>query len=199
MDYSIANRTPDVAQAVVPHSIDANGNAVPQSAGNPLPVGGASYVASAGFTRPADANAYTANDVVGQATGATAALRFPSSGPAAGAEILITRAQLEIDVASVPSGMTGFRLYLYGATPPSALGDNAAWDLPSGDRATFLGYVDLGTPVDLGSTLYVDTAGVNTQLSVPAGGAVFGYLVTNGGYTPGSGDGFKITLHAAGF
>jgi hypothetical protein len=199
MDYSIANRTPDVAQAVVPHSIDANGNAVPQSAGNPLPVGGAAYVSSVGFTRTADTNAYTANDVVGQATGATAALQFPALGPAGGAEVMITRAQLEIDIASVPSGMTGFRLYLYGATPPSALGDNAAWDIPSGDRPAFLGYVDLGTPVDLGSTLYVDTPNVNTQLSVPAGGAVFGYLVTNGGYTPGSADPFKITLHAAGF
>lgn len=199
MDYSIANRTPDVAQAVVPHSLDASGNAVPQSAANPLPVGGAAYASSAAFTRPADTNAYAANDVVGQATGATAALQFAGLGPAAGGEVLITRAQLEIDVAAVPSGMTGFRLYLYGATPPSALGDNAAWDLPSGDRAAFLGYVDLGTPVDLGSTLYVDTAGVNTQLSVPSGGAVFGTLVTNGGYTPGSADGFRITLHAAGF
>jgi hypothetical protein len=38
MDYSIANRTPDVAEAVVGHFVDANGNAVPQSAAQPLPV-----------------------------------------------------------------------------------------------------------------------------------------------------------------
>jgi hypothetical protein len=38
MDYSIVNKTPDVAQAVVGHYVDANGNAVPQSAATPLPV-----------------------------------------------------------------------------------------------------------------------------------------------------------------
>jgi len=38
MDYIIANRAPDAAQAVVPHTLDANGNAVPQSAGNPAAV-----------------------------------------------------------------------------------------------------------------------------------------------------------------
>jgi hypothetical protein len=38
MDYSIANRTPDVAEAVVGHFVDANGNAVPQGAAQPLPV-----------------------------------------------------------------------------------------------------------------------------------------------------------------
>lgn len=38
MDYSIANKTPDVAQAVVAHYVDANGNAVPQSTITPAPI-----------------------------------------------------------------------------------------------------------------------------------------------------------------
>lgn len=154
------------------------------------------YSADVSFNRTADTNAYTANDVLGPATGSTAALEFDNIGPAGGGEVLITTVKLEIDLSALPSGMTSFRLYLYNVTPPSALGDNAAWDLPSGDRASFKGYVDLGTPVDLGSTLYVETLQVNKQATVPSGGKLFGYLVTNGAYTPASGTTYKVSLHS---
>jgi hypothetical protein len=160
-------------------------------------VQGLDYKSSVTLTRTADTNAYTAGDVLGSATGSTAALTFANMGPSGGGAVIFTDAELEIDKSSVPSGMTSFRLYLYSVTPPSALGDNAAWDLPSGDRASFLGYIDLGTPVDLGSTLYVQSTGVNMKRTL-ASGSVFGYLVTNGGYTPASADVHKITLHAVG-
>lgn len=151
------------------------------------------YSAAVSITRPANATPYTANDVVRDVTNQ---LQFPSMGPSGG-EIVITSTELEIDVAAVPSGMTSFRLYLYSVTPPSALADNAAFDLPSGDRASFLGYVDLGTPVDLGSTLYARTDAINAQFKL-AGTSLFGYLVTNGGFTPaGNSEVYKITLHAA--
>lgn len=152
------------------------------------------YSAAVTLTRTNDTNAYTANDVVGAATGSTAALTFASMG-ASGKEIMITSVALEIDAAAVISGETSYRLYLYNITPPSALGDNAAWDLPSGDRASFLGYVDLGTPVDLGSTLYVEINGVNKQVKL-AGTSLFGYLVTNGAYTPTASRVHVITLHS---
>jgi hypothetical protein len=79
--------------------------------------------------------------------------------------------------------MTSFRLHLYDATPPSATADNAAWDLPAGDRANYLGYVDLGSPVDVGATLYVQTDQVNKQFRASTAD-LYGYLVTNGGFTP---------------
>lgn len=160
---------------------------------------GLGFSSTVSITRTADTTAYTANDVIGinnSGSAGAAALTFASIGPSGGADIMITTARLEIDVASVPSGMTSFRLYFYNVTPPSALLDNAAWDLPSGDRASFKGYIDLGSPVDLGSTLYVEVNGINKQITVPSGGSLFGYLVTNGGYTPGSGDVFKVTLHS---
>jgi hypothetical protein len=141
-------------------------------------------------TRPADTTAYTANDVVGPTA---AALTFASVG-VSGAATLITCAQLEIDVSAIPSGMTNFRLYLYNVTPPSALADNAAWDLPSGDRSSFLGYIDLGTPADLGSTLYCEVTNINKQIKL-ASANVYGYLVTNGAYTPNSASVYTVTLH----
>lgn len=142
-------------------------------------------------TRPADTTAYAAGDVVGAAA---AAISFPNLGPS-GAAIMITSVALEVDETSVPAGMTSFRLHLYSVTPPSALADNAVWDLPSGDRASYVGYVDLGTPVDVGSTLYVQTDQINKQVLM-AGTGLFGYLVTNGGYTPASASVRKITLHS---
>lgn len=156
----------------------------------------AGYAKAVSFTRTADTNAYTANDVVGSATGSTAALQFDGLG-GENESVMITTVSLEVDDTGVISGETSYRLYLYGSAPPSALGDNVAWDLPSGDRASFLGYIDLGTPVDLGSTLYVETLQVNKQVKL-AGTTLYGYLVTNGGYTPTSARGYKVKLHTVG-
>jgi len=127
-------------------------------------------------TRPANMTPYTALDVVG------GAITFTNAVPAAG-EFFITDADLRLDITAIPSGMTSFRLYMYNVTPPSAIVDNAAWDLPSGDRASFLGYVDYGTVVDLGSTCYVQAWGLNKRMQASST-SLFGYLVTNGGFTP---------------
>lgn len=149
------------------------------------------------LTRTNDANAYTAGDVVGASVGATAAINFTNIGPSGG-EVTLTSASLEIDIAAVPSGMTTFRLYLYNVTPPSAFVDNAAWTgITAADRASFLGYVDLGTPVAVGTsaaTLYVQSDNINKQIKL-AGTGLFAYLVTNGGYTPVGLTTHPITLH----
>jgi len=55
--------------------------------------------------------------------------------------------------------------------------------LPSGDRASYVGSIALGTVVDVGDTLYVEQTGLTKQITVPAGGSLFGYLVTNGAFT----------------
>lgn len=144
---------------------------------------GRGSTAQTSVTRPSNTTAYTAGDVVGATA---AAWTFANVAPYAGAEIFILDADLRIDVTAVPSGMTSFRLHLYNATPPSAAADNDAWDLPSGDRASYLGYIDLGTPVDVGSTLYVQNVGVNKRVKLGDSTSVFGYLVTNAGFTPSS-------------
>ena len=151
---------------------------------------GLGYTSPITITRPANADAYTANDVLG------GALTFPLVGRS-GEVIQITSVELEADVAAVPAGMTSFALYLYSVTPPSALADNAAFDIPAGDRASFLGKVTAGTPVDEGSTLYVRTNGINAQMKL-ASTSIFGYLVTAGGFTPaGNSEVYNVTLHTA--
>ena len=142
------------------------------------------------ITRPNNTTAYvatTANVIFG-------ALDLGVLGPS-GKTVMITSAQLELDIAAIPSGMTSFRLYLYNVTPPSAFNNAGAWDLPSGDRASFLGYIDLGSPADLGSTLYVEVNAINKQV-VLSGTHLFAYLVTNGGFTPAANsEVYKVTLH----
>jgi hypothetical protein len=132
------------------------------------------YKSQPTVTRPANTTPYTGGDVVGGA--------FQLTGILGQLVIRILSAGLRIDVSAIPAGMTSFRLHLYSATPPSALADNAPWDLPSGDRASYQGYVDIGSPVDLGSTLYVSSDQLKD--AQPGTTGLWGYLVTNGGFTP---------------
>ena len=157
-------------------------------------IGGKGYVSQVSVTRPANTTAYTAGDVVGATA---AAIEFADIGPSFGV-ISITDSDLRGDVTGVPAGMTSFRLHLYNVTPPSALADNAAWDLPAGDRASYLGYIDLGTPVDVGSTLFVQSTGTGSKLIQMKTTSLFGYLVTNGAFTPTSAAVKSIRLCARG-
>lgn len=148
------------------------------------------YKSQVTITRPANVTAYTAGDVVG------GAITFEGAGPTGG-NGLITAADLRIDVTAIPAGMTSFRLHLYSLTPPSALADNAVWDLPAGDRASYLGYIDLGSPADVGSTLFVQVDQVNKPVRLGSSQNLFGYLVTNGGFTPAANsEVYSATLHA---
>ena len=141
----------------------------------PVLLRGAGYTSTATFT-PAAAP-YLAGDIM------QGAVELTNIGPAIGGEVVIVNTRLRVDHTAVISGETSYTLHLYSVTPPSALADNAAFDLPSGDRASYMGSIALGTPVDLGSTLYVEQTGLSKQVAVPSGGSLFGYLVTNGGFT----------------
>lgn len=184
-----------------PRVVDkADGSHVPVVAldGTTAAGGGGGYSYQYTLTRTNDTNAYTAGDVLGSATSAAGAvLAFTGMGPAAG-HIIITDVDFLVAVTAVPSGMTSFRLHLYNAIPTSALGDNAAWDLPSTDRTQYLGYIDLGTPADVGSSLFVQTSQVNKKVLMGATSTLYGYLVTNGGYTPTAQAVKYIRLNAVG-
>lgn len=163
------------------------------SSANPVPVrfGDSGYRSAVTVTRPANTTAYAANDVVG------GVITFAGIGPTAG-HVILTSCDLRYDVSAIPSGMSGFRLYLYTATPPSALADNAAWDLPSGDRSAFIGFIDLGSLADLGSTLFAQVDSVNKQIKLASGEtSLYGYLVTLAGYTPAANsETLQVTLRS---
>lgn len=144
----------------------------------------AAYTSSASVTRPADVLAYTALDVVSNSTSTPTVLTFPEIGPTYGT-IIIRTATFRVDVASVPSGMGAFRLHLYTSSP-TAIADNAAFNLISADRAKYAGFIEFATPTDIGDTLWSQVDNINRQVRL-SDGSLYGILQTVGAFTPTSG------------
>lgn len=175
---------------------------IANDAGNPIPVSdnsssltvdGKAYRTSATITRPSNTTAYTAGDVVGD-TGGSAIITLTSAGPSGGF-VLIQSASLVFSDNTVPGGMGGFRVHLYSAAP-TAIADNAVFDLVSGERANYMGYIDLPAPQDLGSTLYsqVDYPGRLVKLAA-ASTSMFAEIETRGGYTPVSASTIELRVN----
>lgn len=152
---------------------------------------GAGLYVSTTVTRPANTTAYTANDVIG----ATAAAMTFAIGAVSGSSIKIQGVSLMREAAAVIASEGAYTLHLYNVTPPSALADNAAFDLPSGDRDAYLGNIAITIPIDLGATLWVEINNINKVVRL-AGTSLFGYLVTAGGYTPASAAVHRVAIHA---
>lgn len=158
-----------------------------------LTVDGKAYRVTTTITRPSNTTAYTAGDVVGDTNG-SAILTFTGAGPSAGF-VIVQSVSLVFSDSAVPSGMGAFRLHLYSETP-TAIADNAPFDLASGERATYMGYIDLSTPLDFGSSLYtqIDYPGRLIKLAT-ASTTLFAELETRGAYTPVSASTIQVRLN----
>lgn len=153
-------------------------------------------VASDSITRPDNASAYAANDVIGESPAANLTFSGVSTYPEG--TFIITGAKLRIDINAVPSGMSGFRLHLYSAAP-TAIADNTAFNLPAGDRSKYLGYLTLSAPSDFGDTLYAQDDNLNFNGKLAAGSTtVYGILETLGAFAPASETVFTISLNVVG-
>jgi hypothetical protein len=146
------------------------------------------YSASATFT-PAAAS-HTAGDSVGVAA-EFVLLNRDGAPPPVGQHLRITSATLRINHETIET--TAWRLHLFNVTPPSALADDAAFVLASGDRASYLGYVDISQVLDLVDTQYIDMPALNKQIKL-SGTSVFGYLVNGTTLTPNAAA-HIVTLH----
>ena len=183
-------------------SVTADGVEIKNDTGNPIPVAdagssltvdGKAYRTAASITRPSNTTAYTAGDVVGD-TGGSAIISLTSAGPAAGF-LLIQSVSLVFSDSTVPSGMGAFRIHMYSASP-TAIADNAAFDLLSGDRATYMGYIDLPAPQDLGSTIYTQTDYPGRLVKLGAASTtLFVEIETRGTYTPVSASTVSIRMN----
>lgn len=181
---------------------DASGVTQTVGPSAPLPVGdgaasltvdGKAYRTTATITRPSNTTAYAAGDVVGD-TGGSAIISLTAAGPTAGF-VMIQSVSLVFSDSAVPSGMSGFRLHLYSASP-TAIADNAAFDLVSGERATYMGFIDLPTPVDFGSSLYTQTDYPGRLIKLAAASTtLFTELETRGAYTPVSASTVAIRMN----
>lgn len=154
----------------------------PAGTENPFPIQFPVYSASADFT-PA-ATSHTAGDSVGGAK------EFALNAPAGSLLRILNATML---VAGGTNETSTWRLYLFSVTPPSALADDAAFLLASGDRASFLGYFDFAQLVDVGDTLFIEAT--PSKVIRLTGTSVFGYLVNLTTVTPAA-VARTVTLHA---
>ena len=147
-----------------------------------LTVDGKAYRSAVTITRPSNATPYTAGDVVGD-VGGSAILTLANAGPVGG-HVILHSVSVVFSDSAIPSGMGAFRLHLYSAIP-NAIADNAVFDLMSGERANYLGYVDLPAPQDFGSSLYTqaDYAGRLFKLGNTSS-TLYAELETRAAYTP---------------
>lgn len=190
--------------ALMPTSLGAGGGLKIDGSGTPIAVSGTfsaaapqvGLFATVTVTRPSNTNTYQANDVLGPTGGGTACMDFSfTPAPVSGSCIEIRGITFERDVAALAAGETSYTLHFYNVTAPSALADEATFDLPSGDRAAYLGSVLLGTPVDYGATLFFQLDGVGKMLKL-SGTHLFAYLVTTGSYPASSATVHKVNILA---
>ena len=183
---------------------------VSNDTGNPIPVAdnggsltvdGKGYRSTVSITRPSNTTTYGAGDVIGIADAGTPANAgsaihtLTNIGPSGGF-ILLQSAALIFSDSAVISGMAGFRVHMYSSSPTAIL-DNAVFDLLSGERAAYMGYFDFPTPVDLGSTIYTQVDSIGRQIKLAAAStSLFVEIETRGGYQPASGSTIELRVNA---
>jgi hypothetical protein len=144
------------------------------------------------MTRPADATAYAAGDVMGESPVASYYTFTPVAASSLGT-MTVTQASLQVDTGVVTTiGQT--RLHLFKAAPTAQL-DNAAFSVPAADRANYLGYVTMETPIVCGDTA-ISTASLDFKAYVDEGArTLYGVLQAVTGFTPATGTSQKVTIH----
>ena len=188
--------------------IGADGKAQSVSPATPLPVNigvnqsvsNRAYRAAVTLTRPSNTTAYTDGDLIGVADGTTPAnagsaiITLSNIGPSGG-YVLIQSVRLLIGSTSVPAGMGAFRLHLYTASPTAIL-DNAAFDLVSGEVASYAAFIDLPAPQDFGSILMTQADYPGALIKLASGStSLFAELETRG-HTPASGTLYDLRVLA---
>ena len=186
MDYLVSGRAPDTAQAMVPHGIDASGNAVPQSLANPAPFYGPLTL------RAADSAAVTA---ALYATGnCVGALRtFAGMARAAGQGGILQTAIIRDKAGQ----NVAYDLFLFDSAPATPT-DKTAIALSAADLAKCIGVVSFaGAALGAATTMGVVTAaGLGMAYKLASGTTLYGILVARGAPTYASTSDIAVELIA---
>jgi hypothetical protein len=144
------------------------------------------------MTRPAHVDAYAAGAVMGESPVASYYTFTPVAASSLGT-MTVTQASLQVDTGVVGSwGQT--RLHLFKAAPTAQL-DGAAFNVPAADRANYLGYVGMETPVAVGDSA-VSIASLDFKARVDEGTrTLYGVLQAVTGFTPPTATSQTVTIH----
>ncbi len=182
MDYPIFEGAPDVAQAVMPHILQA-GSARPQSLEAPGPVAGPLIARATATPEITASSAYASGNAVG------ALLTFAGMARADGQGGVLQTAILRDKAGqNVP-----YDLFLFDAAP-AAPTDKSAVALADADLAKCIGVVSFAGVVlgaSAGKGIFT-AAGLALGYKLDAGTALYGILVTRG--TPTYGGTSDVTV-----
>jgi hypothetical protein len=148
---------------------------------------------SASFTRPANTDAYAAQDVVSNSTTAPALLTFAGAARANGGSGVILSARHMKN----STGVGSYRLHLYTASTVAPINDNAPFTMLYANRASRVGFIDFNhVQAGAGSD---STNALTTFVNLPfvcgaSASAIYGILTVTGAYTPTSGEQHFIEL-----
>jgi hypothetical protein len=140
------------------------------------------YESTATITRAPNTTAYTANDVYG------GVFELTNIGPSGG--FVLNSLDIIFNITALPSGMGAFAVYLFNATPPSAITDNLPYSLSSGDRDSIRTLNGLGLTASLaargnGGSVVAEALDINRLFKLATGStSLWGYLATLSAFIP---------------
>ena len=149
-------------------------------------------------TRPANTTAYAANDVIASSTtaGNVVPLQFNNLMNTRAGTGYITKALLWVDGSAFTSPL---RLYLFNDVPTD-IADNAQFPLTFANSTAHLGYIDFlfcttgGTGSDVALAEIDDLRIPIQSKDITGSNPVYGILVSQAGFTPTSGQRFRVQL-----
>ena len=150
---------------------------VPVSMSAALP--GLVYESTATIIRAANTTAYTASatnfDVYG------GLFQLQNIGEA-GKGIFLSYFEISLNLSAVPQGMTSFAVHLY-PTAPTIIADNNIWTIGSDPVLDPIGF-NVSMSLAKGGGKVVGVIKDLNQLFILTSSSLWGYLVTNGAFTP---------------
>lgn len=141
------------------------------------------FLSTATIARAANTTAYTANDVYGSI------FELRNIGPSGGGGfVFLSSIEIIFNITAVPSGMSGFAIYLYSNSPPSAITDNLPFSLGISDTPSCLtpgGIVLAASLARGGGSVVAEALDINRLIKLANGStSLWGYLVILGAFTP---------------
>lgn len=148
------------------------------------------------LTRPANTDAYVAEDAISDSTTAPSPVVFSGVGRTPGGSGYITKAIMQTSQTTFTGRL---RLHLFNAAP-TAINDNAAASIPDLDhRGTYLGKIDFpaGNLEGSADSAYAEVDDIVKSFVCAAGQKdIWGLVETLDAFTPASAQTFSFVLEA---
>jgi hypothetical protein len=160
---------------------------------NNLVVSNPKYFSEVAVTKPATTTAYDINKVYGNL------FQIPNIGNSGGI-IELTSVSIVFDLATLPTGMSDFALYLFNSSPTTTFANNELFSVPANNRASLLTLNGINLTANLargGGTVVTETILINSTFKLAsANTSLWGYLVSLSAFSHNASSSFMVRLYA---